>query len=104
MLSFKQFVIVPLDERKMSPYHRQALARAHRGNRQSSVVKAKISRSMKGNTNREGTKQDTAARNRISIKRGDYDPIRGKSWIKSRYTGKTERKYHAPAGFKIHER
>ena len=102
MYTFSQF-ISKLAERNLSPYHKQALARAHKGNRQSASTKEKISKSMAGKSNFSGKKHSQDAKNRIGIKRGDYDPIQGKSWIVNA-KNQTYRKYHTPQGFKTHKR
>ena len=106
MLSFKEFITVEIDsidERSMSPYHKQAIARAHRGNKHSNETKAKIGKSMAGKKNHQGKKHSEGSKDRISIARGSYDPIQGKSWIVNR-SDKTYRRYHAPIGFKQHKR
>lgn len=90
-------------EYDMTPYHKAAIARAHRGNRQTSVTKKKISKSMEGKTNHKGKTHSKEARDRISAKRGQYDPIEGKRWIVSR-SNKTYRRYKAPEGFKLGKR
>lgn len=102
MPTFKEFITL-IRERSMSPYHKQAIARARRGDRHSSETKAKISKSMAGKKNHKGKKHSEGAKDRISIGRGSYDPIQGKSWIVNR-RNKTYRRYHAPIGFKQHQR
>ena len=87
----------------MDQRHRQAIARARRGSRQSSSTRSKISKSMKGKKNHLGKTHTKQARDRIAHKRGEYDPIGDKIWIVGR-NGKTFRRKHAPEGFKSHKR
>lgn len=95
--------LASLDERSMSPYHKEKIAAAHRGNRQSAQTKKKISRSMEGKSNFEGKKHTDHARDVIGAKRGSDDRIRGRRWIVNR-ADKTYRRYHAPGGYKIGRR
>ena len=97
MIRFKEFIL------EMDEHHKSAIARAHRGKRQSKSTRSKIASSMSGKQNRLGTEQSRAARDRISVKRGDYNPIGNKGWIVNS-KGKTFRKQFAPNGFKLHKR
>lgn len=87
----------------MSTYHKEKIAFAHRGNRQSAVTKAKISKSMKGKSNFEGKHHTDHAKDVIGAKRGSDDRIKGRRWIVNS-SGKTYRRYHAPGDFKLGKR
>jgi hypothetical protein len=58
---------------------------------------------MAGKSNHEGKKHTRLAKSRISIKRGDYDPIGDKRWIVN-INGKTYRRKKAPEGYKLGQR
>lgn len=96
-------LLATLNERAMSPYHKEKIAAAHRGNRQSAETKKKISRSMDGKSNFAGKKHTDHAKDLIGAKRGSDDRIRGRRWIVNR-AGKTYRRYKAPGDFKIGQR
>lgn len=96
-------LLAVLNERTMSPYHKEKIASAHRGNRQSASTKKKISRSMAGKSNFAGKKHSDHARDVIGAKRGSDDRIRGRRWIVNS-SGKTYRRYHAPGGYKVGRR
>lgn len=83
-------------EYKMSPAHKAAIGRAHRGDKHSSETRRKIARSMAGKANHAGKKHSGLAKERISSARGHYDPIKGKKWIVTRSNGKTFRKPNVP--------
>jgi len=83
-------------ERSMSPSHKAAIGRAHKGNSHSPETRRKIARSMAGKANHAGKKHTGLAKERISSARGHYDPIKGKKWIVTRASGKTYRKKGLP--------
>lgn len=92
-----------VSERAMSPYHKEKIAFAHRGNKQSASTKKKISKSMAGKSNFKGKKHTAHAKDVIGAKRGSDDRIRGRRWIVNS-SNKTYRRYHAPGGYKIGRR
>ena len=83
-------------ERSMSPAHKAAIGRAHKGNSQSPETRRKIARSMAGKANHAGKKHSILAKERISSARGSYDPIGNKKWIVTKVSGKTYRKRSVP--------
>lgn len=83
-------------ERIMSPAHKAAIGRAHKGNSHSAETRRKIARSMAGKANHAGKKHSGLAKERISSARGHYDPIKGKKWIVRKASGKTFRKKSVP--------
>lgn len=95
--------LLSLTERTMSPYHKEKIAAAHRGKRQSYYTRRKISRSMDGKSNFAGKKHTSHAKNLIGAKRGSDDRIRGRRWIVNS-SNKTYRRYQAPGGYKIGRR
>lgn len=92
-----------LKEYSMTPSHKEKIASARRGDKHSSATKNKIAKSMAGKANHKGKKHTDIAKARISVKRGDYDPIKGKSWIVNSKE-KTYRRYSAPDGYKLGKR
>lgn len=87
----------------MTQAHRAKLAHAHKNNDQSASTEDKISASMVGNDNRDGTSHDKKAKDKIARKRGNRDPIGNKRWIVNAYN-KTFRSTHAPYGYKDRKR
>lgn len=87
----------------MEEYHKEKIARARRGTRQSKETKRKISNSMKGTSNFEGQKHTTYSKDRIRHKRGHADRIQGRMWAVNS-SGKTTRVYVPPKGYKRHKR
>lgn len=87
----------------MSAAHKEAIARAHRGNKQSASTKKKISSSMAGKSNFEGKHHSKASKDRIRHKRGHDDRVRGRRWVVNA-SGKTARKRVAPAGYLLGHR
>lgn len=97
-------IIELVNERVMSGRHKAAIARAHRGKTQSSDTKAKISKSLAGqSSNHAGRKHTPGTKNTISAKRGHRDPIGNKRWIVNSKE-KTYRRSGAPEGFKLGHR
>jgi hypothetical protein len=88
----------------MSGVHKNHIALAHRGTRQSAETKAKISKSLAGReSNHSGKKHTPGAKNRIGTARGHADRIKGKRWIVNSKE-KTYRRKSAPDGFKVGQR
>ena len=80
----------------MTPAHRSALAKAHKGKSQSSATKKKISKTMAGTSNFAGHKHGRLGKERIGVARGHDDRIQGRKWIVKRVSGKTYRKHGLP--------
>jgi len=96
--------IAELVERAMSGAHKAAIGRAHRGSKQSSNTKSKISKSMAGKpSNHTGKAHTPGTKNIISAKRGHRNPIGNKRWIVNS-KDKTYRRAGAPEGFKLGHR
>lgn len=92
------------EKKRLSGTHKNHIALAHRGSKQSAHTKAKISSSLAGReSNHKGKKQSTSARNDIANARGTRDPIGNKAWVVNR-DNKTYRKERTPVGFKAHKR
>ena len=93
-----------VNERVMSALHKNAIARAHRGTRQSPDTKKKISKSLEGRpSNFSGKKHTPGTKTTIGVKRGHRNPIGNKRWIVNSKE-KTYRKSGAPEGFKLGQR
>ena len=102
--SLSESIAELVNERAMKGLHKSAIARAHRGTRQSAETKSKISKSMAGKpSNHTGKKHTPGTKNIISAKRGHRDPIGNKRWIVNSKE-KTYRKAGAPEGFKLGHR
>ena len=97
-------LIESLIERRMSGVHKNHIALAHRGTRQSAETKAKISKSLAGReSNHSGKKHTAGAKNLIGTARGHADRIQGRRWIVNSKE-KTYRRKSAPDGFKVGKR
>ena len=102
--SLSEAIAELVNERAMKGLHKSAIARAHRGTRQSADTKAKISKSLSGQpSNHTGKKHTPGTKNVISVKRGHRDPIGNKRWIVNSRE-KTYRRAGAPEGFKLGHR
>jgi len=102
--SLSEAIAELVNERAMKGLHKSAIARAHRGTRQSADTKAKISKSLAGReSNHSGKKHTAGAKNRIGTARGHADRIKGKRWIVNSKE-KTYRRKSAPDGFKVGQR
>lgn len=88
--------MLSLKEYSMTPAHKDALAKAHRGKRLSSETKKKISKTMAGTSNFAGHKHKKLDKERIGVARGHDDRIQGRKWIVKRVGGKTFRRHGLP--------
>jgi len=92
-----------IQEKTLSPTHRNAIAAGHRGLHQDQSTRLKIAKAMAGKANFKGKKHTELSKDRISHARGHYDPIGNKHWIVNA-SEKTYRATKTPDGYKSHRR
>ena len=77
----------------MDAKHKAKIARAKRGDTQTSATKRKISRALTGKpSNFTDKNHNKDTKDEIAAKRGHDDRIHGRKWIVNRFTSKTWRK------------
>lgn len=90
-------------EYTMTADHKKKIADAHSHTTHTPATKRKIAKSMAGKKNHEGKTHSETAKRKISLGRGERDPIQGRHWIVN-INNKTYRKHSTPIGWQPHRR
>jgi hypothetical protein len=90
-------------EYTMTAAHKRKIADAHSHSTHTPATKRKIAKSMAGKKNHQGKRHNETAKRKISLGRGERDPIQGRHWIVN-LNNKTYRRHSTPIGWQPHRR
>ncbi len=90
-------------EYTMTAAHKKKIADAHNLSTHTPATKRKIAKSMAGKKNHAGKTHSETSKRKISLGRGERDPIQGRHWIVN-INNKTYRKHSTPIGWQPHRR